>query len=130
VFAHAPLEGPANPQVTPNPAKAPWYFLWLQELVSVTTVKLGSITLDGSFIGGVVIPGLLILFLCIWPYLDKSPAPATGVWFGRKRTRQNIIFIIICLAIILLTLVGTYMRGPYWELYLPWEPWHTPPRVF
>jgi cytochrome b-561 len=130
LFMHAPLEDPANPQVTPNPAKAPWYFLWLQELVSVTTIKLGSITLDGSFIGGVVIPGVLILLLCLWPYLDKSPALATGVWFGKKRTRQNIVFIIICLVIILLTLVGTYMRGPYWELYLPWESWHTPPRVF
>ena len=43
LFIAAPLEAPANPEVTPNPAKAPWYFLWLQELVTDTTIRIGSL---------------------------------------------------------------------------------------
>ena len=126
----APLEAPANPNVTPNPAKAPWYFLWLQELVSTMTFTVAGITFDGSFIGGVLIPGALILLLVLWPYLDKSPASATGLWFGEGRMRQNIVFLVVCFIILLLTLIGTYMRGPYWEFYFPWESWPKPPRVF
>jgi cytochrome b-561 len=126
----APLEEPANPDVTPNPAKAPWYFLWLQELVSVTTFSVANITFDGGFIGGVLIPGVLLIVLCLWPFLDKSSKFATGVWFGRERLRQNIIFLVVCIIILALTIVGTYMRGPYWELYLPWESWHELPTVF
>ena len=46
--------------VTPNPAKAPWYFLWLQEIVTDTTIHLGPFTLNGAFVGGVILPGLLL----------------------------------------------------------------------
>jgi cytochrome b-561 len=130
LFVAAPLEEPANPNVTPNPAKAPWYFLWLQELVSITTFSIAGITFDGSFIGGVLIPGVLVLLLLLWPYLDRSPATATGVWFDRTRTRQNIIFLVVCFIIILLTVIGTSMRGPYWEFYWPWESWPQLPGVY
>lgn len=130
LFIGAPLEEPANPDLTPNPAKAPWYFLWLQELVSVTTFSIAGITFDGGFIGGVLIPGVLLILICIWPFLDKSSKYATGVWASKERLRQNIIFIIICFAIVVLTIIGTYMRGPYWEIYLPWESWHELPTVF
>ena len=58
VFIPSPLEEPANPLVTPNPAKAPWYFLWLQEIVTDTTIHLGSFTINGAFLGGVILPGL------------------------------------------------------------------------
>ncbi len=47
----APLEGLANPAVTPNPAKAPWYFAWLQELVASTTIYLGPLTVSHAFLG-------------------------------------------------------------------------------
>ncbi len=126
----APLEEAANPLVTPNPAKAPWYFLWLQELVSDTTVHLGSFTINGAFIGGILIPGVLVLLLAAWPYLDRSSTAATGVWFAKERRRQNAVFLAVVLAVVLLTFVGTFMRGPSWHLYWPWQSWPATPTRF
>jgi len=122
-FVRSPLEEPANPLVTPNPAKAPWYFLWLQEIVTDTTIRIGSFTINGAFVGGVVLPGVLVTLLILWPWLDRSPKQATGVWFARERRRQNAVFMLLCLFILGLTFVGTVMRGPYWNLYWPWEGW-------
>ncbi len=119
----SPLEEPANALVTPNPAKAPWYFLWLQEIVTDTTIHIGSFTLNGAFVGGVVLPGLLVTVLTVWPWLDRSPADATGRWLPASRRTQNIVFLAIVVAVILLTLVGTFLRGPYWQLYWPWQSW-------
>jgi quinol-cytochrome oxidoreductase complex cytochrome b subunit len=123
VFVRSPLEEPANPLITPNPAKAPWYFLWLQEIVTDTTIHLGGITINGAFIGGVVLPGILIALLVAWPWLDRSPAGATGLWFARTRLRQNLVFLAIVVVILALTVVGTFLRGPYWHFYWPWQPW-------
>ncbi len=123
VFLRSPLEAAANPLVTPNPAKAPWYFLWLQEIVTLTTIKIGSFTINGAFIGGVILPGLLVGLLTAWPWLDRSPLLATGVWLPKSRRTQNIVFLVITLFILALTIVGTFMRGPYWHFYWPWETW-------
>jgi quinol-cytochrome oxidoreductase complex cytochrome b subunit len=123
VFIRSPLEEPANPLVTPNPAKAPWYFLWLQEIVTLTTVRIGSFTINGAFLGGVLLPALLLAVLTLWPWWDKSPAAAAGVWLHGSRRRQVWIFLAVCLAILILTLVGTFLRGPYWHFYWPWETW-------
>jgi cytochrome b-561 len=119
----SPLEEPANALVTPNPAKAPWYFLWLQEIVTDTTVRIGSFAINGAFLGGVILPGLLIALLTAWPWLDRSGPEATGVWFAGSRRRQNAVFLAILFAILVLTIVGTYLRGPYWHFYWPWEAW-------
>jgi quinol-cytochrome oxidoreductase complex cytochrome b subunit len=123
VFLRSPLEEPANPIITPNPAKAPWYFLWLQEIVTDTTIRIGSITVNGAFLGGVLLPGVLLALLTIWPWLDRSPAGAAGDWFAASRRRQNIVFLLFVAAIVLLTIVGTFLRGPYWNFYWPWQPW-------
>ncbi len=123
VFVHSPLEEAANALVTPNPAKAPWYFLWLQEIVTDTTIKLGSFTVNGAFIGGVILPGLLVGLLAVWPWLDRSPTAAAGRWFPQSRRRQNAVFLLLVLAVLLLTFVGTFCRGPYWQLYWPWQAW-------
>jgi len=123
VYARSPLEEAANALVTPNPAKAPWYFLWLQEIVTDTTVHIGSFTLNGAFIGGVLLPGLLIALLTAWPWIDRSPAGAAGVWFPRSRRTQNIVFLVVVALVVALTLVGTFCRGPYWHFYWPWQPW-------
>lgn len=117
----APLEAPANPSVTPNPAKAPWYFLWLQELVTITTVSIGSFSISGALIGGILLPGVLVLAALLWPYLDRSGIQSVGVWFAPERKKQIWAFLAICFAIAILIYVGTVMRGPYWNLYWPWE---------
>ncbi|HEV3112722.1 MAG TPA: cytochrome b N-terminal domain-containing protein [Candidatus Binataceae bacterium] len=126
---NAPLEGPANPSVTPNPAKAPWYFVWLQELVASTTIHLGSITISGGLLGGILVPGILLAALVLWPFFDHSPASTEGVWLARERTGQNAVFAIVTVAILILIVVGLYLRGPYWHLYWPWNPRPVLPRV-
>ena len=69
-MADAPLKELANPAVPENPAKAPWYFLGLQELVSFS-----------AFMGGIGIPSIVMLGLGLIPYLDREEA-GTGEWFG------------------------------------------------
>ncbi len=122
-FIPSPLEEPANPMITPNPAKAPWYFLWLQEIVTDTTIKLGSFTINGAFLGGVILPTILLGLLTVWPWLDRSPAGAAGAWFHASRRRQNLVFLLVVLVVLAFTIVGTFLRGPYWNFYWPWEAW-------
>ncbi len=126
----APLEEPANPKVTPNPAKAPWYFLWLQELVTDTTVRLGGFTINGALIGGILIPGVIVLVLALVPYFDRSSTDSVGVWFGSGRRGQNAAFLIGLAVIILLTIIGTFLRGPSWKFFWPWEAWPEIPTRF
>ncbi|HEX6046275.1 MAG TPA: cytochrome b N-terminal domain-containing protein [Pyrinomonadaceae bacterium] len=128
ILFRAPLEEAANPNVTPNPAKAPWYFLWLQELVTDTTFTIGGTTINGALIGGILVPGVLVLAAILWPYLDKSSVRSVGVWFAGERRKQNIIFLVIVAAILIFTVIGTFMRGPFWNWYWPWESWPTMPR--
>jgi quinol-cytochrome oxidoreductase complex cytochrome b subunit len=73
----APLDSIANPQITIDPAKAPWYFVGLQELLEHMHPTLA----------GVIIPSALVLFLVSLPYLDQSRANV-GVWFTNKRGRR------------------------------------------
>ena len=121
LFIHAPLEEAANPSVTPNPAKAPWYFLWLQELVSIFTFRIGDMVVDGAFLGGVLVPGILLGLLCAWPFLDRSPQEAAGVWFHPSRRRQNRVFLAILIGCVVLTIIGTFFRGAYWSWTWPWD---------
>ena len=114
IFWNAPLEEYANPIYPPNPAKAPWYFLGLQELVSYS-----------AFWGGVVIPGLLVTALVLLPYLDRTRA-GVGRWFARERVVANSVFTICLLAAIVFTIIGTYFRGPSWSWV---EPWQQPPAI-
>lgn len=126
----APLEEHANPSVTPIPAKAPWYFLWLQELTAVTTFRIKNITISGGLIGGIIVPGFLFLLALVWPLLDKSPKETIGVWFHKKRKIQNIVFSIGCLVIIVLIIIGVYLRGPYWIFIWPWQSFPEIPSLF
>jgi len=184
VFISAPLEEAANPEITPNPAKAPWYFLGLQELVGYS-----------ALIGGVLIPFLVIVGLAVIPFIDLEQKHL-GVWFtdseGKKWSRIGLawgsLWSVLCIFIginfptrelfssiesqlffeivnpatlllctfiiiyfvtkkitkssrtaaiatftafvisyILLTYIGTALRGPNWMFYWPWESWPVHP---
>jgi quinol-cytochrome oxidoreductase complex cytochrome b subunit len=128
-FIPSPLLEPANPDVTPNPAKAPWYFLWLQEIVADTTIRLGPVRVNGALVGGVLLPLALCVALVLWPWLDRSPVAAAGVTLPRQRRVQNAVFLAIAVAITALTVVGL-MRGPSWGLWWPWESWPAVPTRF
>ncbi len=129
LFFNAPLEEAANPAVTPNPAKAPWYFLWLQELVASTTIPIGGLRISGGLVGGIIVPGILLSVAAVWPWLDRSPAGSEGVWFPRPRLRQNLTFALVLAVIIGLILIDVFLRGPYWHLYWPGTPWPAIPRT-
>ncbi len=127
IFFDAPLEEAANPGLTPNPAKAPWYFLWLQELVAATTIRFAGITVSGGLIGGILVPGVLLVLGAAWPFLDSSPRSTEGRWFARERRLQNGVFALLSLAIVVLIVIGVFCRGPSWGLYWPWQAWpHLP----
>ncbi len=123
LFVSLPLNAPANPVMAENPAKAPWFLLWLQELVASTTVSIGQYRINGGFVGGVVIPSLLLTWLALVPFFDNSPPEAAGVWFHRSRLLQNIVFTIVLLAILGLIFFTYFCRGPNWVFFWPWEAW-------
>jgi quinol-cytochrome oxidoreductase complex cytochrome b subunit len=114
IFWNAPLEELANPIHPPNPAKAPWYFLGLQELVSYS-----------AFWGGVVVPGLLVTALMLLPYMDRE-RKGVGRWFARERVVANTIFSVCLVIAVVLTIIGTSFRGPNWGWVVPWKP---PPAI-
>lgn len=105
---NAPLEEAANPLHSTNPAKAPWYFVGIQELVSYS-----------AFLGGIVAPVLIVLSLLLLPYLDRNPK-GTGVWFSRDRKIANTLFTLFVISMVVLILIGQFVRGPNWGLYWPW----------
>jgi hypothetical protein len=111
----APLEEPANPALTPNPSKAPWYFLGLQEIL---------VYFD-PWIAGVVLPTFIILGLCAIPYIDINPK-GNGYYTFKERKFAILTF---CFGFLLLwvslIVLGTFFRGPGWNLFWPWEYWDT-----
>jgi len=125
----SPLEDAANALLTPNPAKAPWYFLWLQEIVADTTVRVGSVVVNGAFIGGVLLPTALLVLMTLWPWLDRSPAAVVGRTMPRERRTQVLVFIALAAFILALTVVGL-LRGPSWHFYWPWQAWADVPARF
>ena len=102
----------------------------MQEIVTDTTFHIGSFTVNGAFLGGVLLPGALLTLLTFWPWLDRSPPGAAGLWFPRSRRVQNAVFLLFVVGVLLLTLIGTFCRGPYWHFYWPWESWpQVPSRI-
>jgi hypothetical protein len=109
----APLEEPANPAKTPNPSKAPWYFLGLQEML---------VYFD-PWIAGVVLPGLIIVGLMAIPYVDVNPR-GNGYYTWRERRFAISTFLVGFLGLwIGMIVIGVFLRGPGWNLFLPWEYW-------
>ena len=113
VYLHAPLEEPANPSLTMNPAKAPWYFLGLQELL---------VYFD-PWIAGVVLPNIIVVGLLAIPYMDTSPlGNGYYTWKQRKFAIGGFLFgyLVLWLA---LAIVGTFIRGPGWMWFWPGQTW-------
>lgn len=109
VLFDAPLKEIANPTVTPNPEKAPWYFVALQELLAHFH----------PLVAGVLVPGAIILGLVFLPYIDRTP-------FKNPRYRRvaRWTFTTFLVIWIILTLIGFAFRGPNWSWVWPWVEWH------
>ena len=112
MVVNAPLEEVATPTKTPNPAKAPWYFVGLQEML---------VYFD-PWIAGVMIPILIIIGLMAIPFVDKNPK-GTGIYCFRERKFAFTMFTVGIVAWFGLIIFGCFFRGPSWLLYLPWESW-------
>ena len=104
---NAPLEQPVNVMHPPNPAKAPWYFLGLQEQVSYS-----------AFWGGIGIPGIELLLLVLLPYFDRGKQ-GVGHWFARQRILANSLFLVFVIANVILIIIGTFFRGANWQFVSP-----------
>lgn len=113
ILIDAPLEELASATRTPNPAKAPWYFLGLQEML---------VYFD-PWIAGVVMPTLIIGGLCMIPYIDVNPQ-GNGYYTWRERKFAISIYTFGFLALwITLIVIGVFMRGPGWVWFWPWQEW-------
>ncbi|MBS1793335.1 MAG: cytochrome b N-terminal domain-containing protein [Acidobacteria bacterium] len=106
-FFNAPLEEAVNVLHPPNPAKAPWYFLGLQEMVSYS-----------AFWGGVGVPGIEVLILLLVPYIDRGQK-GVGKWFAKERLLANTLFMTFVVVNIVLIIIGTFFRGQNWEFVSP-----------
>lgn len=105
---YAPLEGIAEWAVTPNPAKAPWYFIGLQELL---------VYFD-PWIAGVMLPTQIIIGLMLIPYVDITPLEQ-GHYSFRNRRFAVAFFTFGMVFWFLLIIVGQFLRGPSWQIYWP-----------
>ena len=105
IFLPAPLEEPASSVKTPNPSKAPWYFLGLQELL----------TMFHPMVAGVTIPGMGIFLLILAPYIDRNPS-------NKPEDRKFAIslFTVQMMFWAVLVIIGSFFRGPGFNFVTPW----------
>ena len=113
IFLKAPLEQPANPSNTPNPSKAPWYFLGLQEML---------VYFD-PWLAGVVLPGLIIAGLICIPYIDKNPKGNGYYTFNERKPEIALFLFGFAVLWSSLIVLGTFLRGPNWNFFGPFEFW-------
>ena len=106
ILLKAPLEQPANPANTPNPSKAPWYFLGLQELLRYFH----------PMIAGVIIPTLILVGLAAVPYVDRNPSTRPG-----DRKIAVTLFTMLFMFGATLTIAGSFFRGPGFNWVWPWS---------
>jgi hypothetical protein len=113
VVIDAPLEEPANPTRTPNPSKAPWYFLGLQEML---------VYFD-PWHAGVVLPSLIIVGLMVIPFIDTNPK-GNGYYTFKERKYEILTFFFgFHVLWVSMIIIGTFFRGPGWNLFWPWQHW-------
>jgi len=113
IYLRAPLEQPANPSATPNPSKAPWYFLGLQEML----------VYYDPWYAGVVLPTIIIIGLCAIPYIDINPR-GNGYYTFTDRKLAITTFLFGYLALwVFMIITGTFLRGPGWNFFGPFQYW-------
>jgi hypothetical protein len=110
---HAPIEEAANPTRTPNPSKAPWYFLGLQEML----------VYYDPWLAGVVFPSLIIVGLMAIPYIDMNPKGNGYFTFKERKVEITIFMFGFLIQWVLLVILGTFLRGPNWNFFGPYEYW-------
>ena len=106
VFVNAPLLQYANINRTPNPSKAPWYFLGLQELL----------TMFHPMVAGVTIPGVGLIVLVLTPFIDSNPSTKP-----EDRKFAIALFTIFVMFWAVLVIIGSFFRGPGFNFTLPWR---------
>ncbi len=106
IFVNAPLLELADFNQTPNPSKAPWYFLGLQELL----------TMFHPMVAGVTLPGFALILLILAPYLDKNPSNKP-----EKRKFAISIMTVHLMFWTVLVMIGSFFRGPGFNFVFPWE---------
>jgi hypothetical protein len=106
IFVNAPLLQLANPNQTPNPSKAPWYFLGLQELL----------TMFHPMVAGVTIPGIALFALILAPYIDKNPSNKP-----EDRKFATSIMTVHLMFWAVLVMIGSFFRGPGFNFVFPWR---------
>jgi hypothetical protein len=113
IALRAPLEAPANPAGPPNPSKAPWYFLGLQEML----------VYYDPWMAGVVLPGMIVTGLIGLPYYDVNPK-GNGYYTLRQRPFAIVTWMFGFLILwVVLIVFGTFLRGPNWNFFGPYEYW-------
>ena len=113
LLVDAPLEEPANPARTPNPSKAPWYFLGLQEML---------VYFDPWY-AGVVLPTFIIIGLMVIPFIDINNK-GNGYYTFKDRKWEILTFILgFHILWVVTIIIGTFFRGPGWNLFWPWQRW-------
>ncbi|HEV8651934.1 MAG TPA: menaquinol-cytochrome c reductase cytochrome b subunit [Actinomycetes bacterium] len=105
IFVNAPLRELANSNLTPNPSKAPWYFLGLQELLRYFH----------PMVAGVTIPGIALTVLAATPYFDKNPSMRP-----ENRKLAVLMFTMFLMFWATLVMAGSFFRGPSFEWVWPW----------
>ncbi len=113
LLVDAPLEEPANPTRTPNPSKAPWYFLGLQEML----------VFFDPWHAGVVLPSFIIIGLMVIPYIDINPK-GNGYYTFAERKFEILTYLFgFQILWVSLIVIGTFLRGPGWNWFWPWQKW-------
>jgi len=109
----APIEEPANPTVSPNPSKAPWYFLGLQEML---------VYFD-PWIAGVLFPTAILLGFMTIPFIDTNKKGCGYYTFAERKMAISIFLFFWLVLWIFLISTGTFLRGPNWNFFGPFETW-------
>src|SRR5216110_3503682 len=113
IVLQAPLEQPASQSATPNPSKAPWYFLGLQEML----------VYYDPWMAGVVLPTFIIIGMIAMPYIDFNQQGSGYYSFANRKFAISVYLFGFIVLWVTLIVMGTFLRGPNWNFFGPFEEW-------